>query len=120
MISATHERRLHDQKLEVEDILRQEKVTAEMQKDESHLLPTSHSSYVSEEAATFAFAQSHDCAGLQMADVVAGAVMRYFRDSPSDDVHLDLASAVERLIGASDVRTGYGNNVFALQVVRNA
>ena len=52
---------------------------------------------------------------------MAGAVMRYFRDSPSAGVHPELARAVERLIGGSDERTGYGiNQVVALQDVRYA
>lgn len=71
--------------------------------------------------ATFAFAQSHEGIGLQIADVVAGAVMRYFRDSQSATVNPELAKAVERLISTSDVRTGYGvNQVVASQDVRYA
>lgn len=112
---------VHDQQLEVEDILRQGKVVVEAQKDGGRLPPTPHSDYVFEEEATFAFAQSHDGIGLQMADIVAGAVMRYFRDSLNADVHPDLASSVERLIGFSDELTGYGiNQVVALQAVRRA
>ncbi|WP_431822476.1 DUF3800 domain-containing protein [Burkholderia sp. F1] len=112
---------VHDQQLEVEDILRLGKALAESQKDESQVPHTPHSDFIFEETATFAFAQSHEGVGLQMADVVAGAVMRYFRDSITTDVHSDLAAAVERLIGTSDGQTGYGiNQVVALQNVRYA
>lgn len=110
---------VHDQQLEIEDILRLGKALAEAQRDSSQIPRTPHADFIFEETATFAFAQSHEGIGLQMADVVAGAVMRYFRDSSGGAIHPDLAKAVEGLIGASDGDTGYGiNQVVALQSVR--
>lgn len=112
---------VHDQQLELEDILHLGKATVEAQKDQSQVPYTPHSDFIFEEMATFTFAQSHEGIGLQIADVVAGAVMRYFRDSPSATVNPDLAKAVERLISTSDARTGYGvNQVVASQDVRYA
>jgi len=111
---------VHDQQLEIDEILQSSKLAAEQigQHGEQPYTPRSNFSF--KEMATFAFAQSHEGIGLQVADVVAGAVMRYFRDGPQA-LHADLALAVENLIDASDGRTGYGiNQVVATSDVRNA
>jgi hypothetical protein len=111
---------VHDQQLEIEDILQLGKVAAEAINEQGELPYTPRSNFVFKEIATFAFAQSHEGIGLQMADVVAGAVMRYFRDD-RQALHSDLAGAVEHLIATSDGRTGYGiNQVVATADVRNA
>lgn len=110
---------VHDQQLEIEDILQLGKATAESLKHASKISYTPHSDYVFENSATFAFAQSHAGVGVQLADIVAGAVMRYFRDSRHSVVDPILAQAVERLIASSDPRTSYGiNQVVATRDVR--
>lgn len=101
---------VHDQQLEVEDILRLGKTTAEAQREASSIPYTPHSDFVFLETASFEFTQSHEAIGIQLADVVAGAVMRYFRDSPHTTVDPDLDRVMRMLIGGSDGRTGYGIN----------
>lgn len=110
---------VHDQQLEIEEILQLGKATTESLKHVSKVPYTPHSDYFFENLATFAFAQSHDELGLQLADIVAGAVMRYFRDSRDSGADPVLAQAVERLIACSDPRTSFGiNQVVATQDVR--
>jgi len=101
---------VHDQQLEVEDILHLGKATAESQREADHIPYAPHSDFVFAETASFEFAQSHEAVGIQLADVVAGAVMRYFRDTPHTAVDPDLNQVLSMLIVESDGRTGYGVN----------
>lgn len=110
---------VHDQQLEIEEILQLGKTNAETPKDERPFTP--RSDYVFEESATLEFAHSYESIGLQLADVVAGAVMRYFRDSKSGDTHPDLDKAVLQLIRNTNKKPGYGvNQVVASFEVRHA
>ncbi|WP_341524126.1 DUF3800 domain-containing protein [Pseudomonas sp. G.S.17] len=110
-------RLVHDQQLEVENILLQGKLLAENLSPTIDLPYTPHSDYRFEEEASIEFAQSHEVVGLQLADIVAGTVMRFFRDTDSGaPVSGDLREAVMRLIDEGDERTGYGLN----QVVATA
>lgn len=109
----------HDQQLELDAILQSSKLAAEEIDENGERPYTLHSNFLFKETAAFAFAQSHESIGLQVADVVAGAVMRYFRDG-RQALHADLALAVEKLIATSDGQTGYGvNQVVATSDVRN-
>ncbi len=101
---------VHDQQLEVEDILCLGKATAEAQREADSIPYTPHSDFVFAETASFEFAQSHEATGIQLADVVAGTVMRYFRDSPRTVIDPDLDRVMRMLIGESDELTGYGIN----------
>ena len=110
---------VHDQQFEIEDILHLGKVTAESLTQANKLPYTPHSDYAFENSATFTFAQSHEGVGVQLADIVAGAVMRYFRDSRHSVADPILELAVERLIASFDPRTSCGvNQVLATQDVR--
>ena len=115
-------RLVHDQQLEVENILRQGKVTAENLSRSVDLPYTPQSDYRFEEEASIEFAQSHEAIGVQLADIVAGTVMRYFRDTDvGTPVSSELYEAIMRLIGESDERRGYGlNQVVATANVRHA
>ena len=101
---------VHDQQLEVEDILRLGKATAEGLREADSIPYTPHSDFLFAETASFEFAQSHEATGIQLADVVAGTVMRYFRDSPRTVIDPDLDRVMRKLIGESDGLTGYGIN----------
>ena len=101
---------VHDQQLEVEDILCLGKATAEAQREADSIPYTPHSDFVFAETASFEFAQSHEATGIQLADVVAGTVMRYFRDSPRTVIDPDLDRVMRMLIGESNGLTGYGIN----------
>ncbi|MBP0714263.1 DUF3800 domain-containing protein [Burkholderia sola] len=112
---------VHDQQLEVEEILQLGKQVAEAQRERDNVPHTPRSDFIFDQTATFSFAQSHDHIGLQMADIVAGAAMRCFRDSRIGQAHPDLARAVDRLIENSDSKTGFGvNQVVATRDVRYA
>jgi len=101
---------VHDQQLEVEDILCLGKATAEALREADSIPYAPHSDFVFAETASFEFAQSHEAIGIQLADIVAGTVMRYFRDSPHTVIDPDLDRVMRMLIGKSDELTGYGIN----------
>ncbi len=104
-------RLVHDQQLEIEGILREAKTTAEQLSRTMDLPYTPQSDYRFEEQAALHFNQSHEAVGLQLADVVAGASMRFFRDSDTGvSVPPELREAIMRLIAEGDERTGYGLN----------
>jgi len=115
-------RLVHDQQLEVENILRQGKAAAENLSETMDLPYTPQSDYRFEEKASIDFAQSHEAIGVQLADIVAGATMRLFRDTDAGmPVSSELREAVMRLISEGDERTGYGlNQVVPTANVRNA
>ncbi|CAJ0557365.1 unnamed protein product, partial [Mesorhabditis spiculigera] len=115
-------RLVHDQQLEVENILRQGKMTAENLSRSVDLPYTPQSDYRFEEEASIEFAQSHEAIGVQLADIVAGTVMRYFRDTDAGTpVSSELREAMMRLIDEGDERRGYGlNQVVATVNVRHA
>ncbi|WP_343724240.1 DUF3800 domain-containing protein [Herbaspirillum huttiense] len=114
-------RLVHDQQLEVENILRQGKMTAENLTHSVDLPYTPQSDYRFEEEVSIEFAQSHEAIGVQLADVVAGTVMRYFRDTEAGTpVSGELREAMLRLIDEGDERMGYGlNQVVATANVRH-
>ena len=115
-------RLVHDQQLEVENILRQGKMTAENLSRSMDLPYIPQSDYRFEEEASIEFAQSHEAIGVQLADIVAGTVMRYFRDTDAGTpVSSELREAMMRLIDEGDERRGYGlNQVVATANVRHA
>jgi len=115
-------RLVHDQQLELESILRRGKMTVESLSHSVDLPYTPQSDYRFEEDASIEFAHSHEAIGLQLADIVAGTVMRYFRDMDAGiPVSSELRGAMMRLIDEGDERRGYGlNQVVATANVRHA
>lgn len=104
-------RLVHDQQFEVESILRQGKAAAENLSSTMDLPYTPQSDYRFEEEASIDFAQSHEAIGVQLADIVAGATMRFFRDTDAGTpISNELREAMMRLISEGDERTGYGLN----------
>ena len=105
-------RLVHDEQLELEDILRESKRAAETI-GQSGLNPfTPCADYQFNEAATLEFVKSHECTGIQAADVVAGALMRFYRDRLRGDISgsTKVDRAVRRLVFESDSYTGIGVN----------
>jgi hypothetical protein len=103
---------VHDEQLELDDILRESKRAAETIR-QSGLKPfTPHADYQFNEAATLEFVKSHECPGIQAADVVAGALMRFYRDRLRGDTSgsTKVDRAVRRLVFESDSYTGIGVN----------
>lgn len=115
-------RLVHDQQLEVEGILRQGKTALESLCSSMNIPYTPQSDYRFEEAASIDFAQSHEAIGVQLADIVAGTTMRFFRDSDAGTpISSELREAMMRLISEGDERTGYGlNQVVPAANVRHA
>ncbi|MGR2929015.1 DUF3800 domain-containing protein [Acidithiobacillus ferriphilus] len=102
---------VHDQQLEIDDILQLGKTSTEKLQEVATNCYTPHSDFVFEQIAKLYFVQSHESIGIQLADVVAGAVMRYFRDSLlHKSMNADLSRAIKMMINGSDGRTGYGIN----------
>jgi len=101
---------IHDEQLEVEDILRRGKALSESLSMKDQLPYTPGANFIFEESATFEFAKSHEQIGIQLADVLAGTVMRYFRDHQKSGVDPDLKQVMRLLLDQSDAQTGFGIN----------
>ena len=98
--------------MEVEEILRDAKRTAERIKDSGCDAFTPAADYMFHEQASLEFATSHESIGIQAADVIAGTVMRYFRDllrNPGK-IHPDINRSMRELLKRSDELTGFGLN----------
>ena len=105
-------RLVHDQQLEVEEILRDAKRTAEMIKDSGFEAFTPAADYIFHEQASLEFAASHASIGIQAADVIAGTVMRFFRDlrRNPEKIRPDVDRAMRELRKRSDAITAFGLN----------
>lgn len=105
-------RLVHDQQSELDDILRHAKRTAENLKDTKIKPFTPHSDYLFIESAPLEFATSHESVGIQVADIIAGTVMRFYRDRLRENAASPLGTteAVRKLLQRSDASTGIGVN----------
>lgn len=105
-------RLIHDQQIELDDILRDSMRAAESIKDRKIKPFTPYSDYLFNESAQLEFVPSHESVGIQLADVVAGTVMRFYRDNlrGSTTYPPDVVSAIRRLLQKSDASTGIGVN----------
>lgn len=105
-------RLIHDQQLELEDILQNAKHAAESIKDFEIEPFTPSSNYLFNEIASLDFAASHESIGIQVADVIAGTVMRFYRDRMRGAAATPSAigGAVNALLRRSNASTGVGVN----------
>lgn len=105
-------RLVHDQQLELEDILRNAKCAAESIKDTNINPFTPHSDYLFNESASLEFATSHESLGIQVTDVIAGTIMRFYRDRLRGNAAspLETTEAVRKLLLGSNASTGIGVN----------
>lgn len=103
---------VHDIQLEIEDILREGKRLSEELHKHVRLPITPHADFRFEEVGRLEFGASHEFSGIQTADVLAGAVMRFFRghQKGSDGQARALARGVAALLAATDADTGRGLN----------
>lgn len=100
---------VHDQQLELDNILQNAKDAVESLNHNADLMITPYADYRFKEQATLEFAQSHNITGIQLADIVAGASMRYFRDIKNrSSISPELREAMQNLISVSNGKTGYG------------
>jgi len=106
-------RLVHDQQPELDDILRNAKRAAESIIKDTKTEPfTPHSDYLFIESAPLEFVRSHESLGIQVADVIAGTVMRFYRDRLRGNAAspLETTEAVMKLLRKSDESTGIGVN----------
>jgi len=103
---------VHDVQLEIEDILREGKRLSEALRKLGEIPITPHADFRFEEAGSLEFGASHESSGIQTADVLAGAVMRFFRaHQKGDGAHAaSLARGVAALLLVTDADTGRGLN----------
>jgi len=106
-------RLVHDQQLEVAKILRDTKEKLEMLKDTAFRPFTPSADYLITSKATLEFGVSHEQFGIQIADVIAGATMRYFRDEMRrpQEVHPALKHAMKAVLRLSNSDSGWGVNL---------
>lgn len=106
-------RLVHDQQPELDDILRNAKQAAESILKDTKIKPfTPHSDYLFIESAPLEFVRSHESLGIQVTDVIAGTVMRFYRDRLRGNAAspLETTEAVMKLLRRSDASTGIGVN----------
>lgn len=108
-------RLVHDEQLEAANIIQDSMAQLESIKAGPYRPYTPNANYVVDGEASLAFAKSDVEPGIQLADVLTGTVMRFYRDllrSPGS-----IAPAVKRAVGgvlaAGDPRTGIGINLVA-------
>lgn len=104
---------IHDEQLEAANILHDSKLKLERIKDGSFRPYTPFANYLLDGQATLEFASSHQELGIQLADVLAGTAMRFYRELTRE--HPNVQPAVARLIGKllllSDPVTSCGVNL---------
>lgn len=106
-------RLVHDQQPELDDILRNAKRAAESIIKDTKIKPfTPHSDFLFIESAPLEFVRSHESLGIQVTDVIAGTVMRFYRDRLRGNAAspLETTEAVMKLLRRSDASTGIGVN----------
>lgn len=103
---------VHDQQLELDQILRDAKLSAEVMKDSGNVPHVPFADYHFDEFASLEFAHSHDSVGIQIADVLAGATMRYYRSLHAEPTtnSPEIARAMKALRDSGNPRTGHGLN----------
>lgn len=113
-INLYHQRRLsgitlvHDHQLQLDEILEAAKAQAETVGDASF---TPNSDYQFSEKAALEFSGSDRCVGIQCADVLAGTVMRYFRDTLKGvAIKSDISDVMSKLLEGTDARDSFGIN----------
>jgi hypothetical protein len=106
-------RLVHDEQLEVGEILRIGKASVEQMRDSEFRPFTPNADYVLDGGATLHFEASHDRLGIQIADVIAGAVMRYYRARlrAPHEIHPAIDRAAHSVLRRNNVSTGWGLNL---------
>jgi hypothetical protein len=97
---------VHDQQLQLDEILRQAMEAAERMQEDAF---TPHSDYRFTETANLEFSASNRNVGIQCADVLAGTVMRYFRDkSAGVPIRSEIETLMRKLLSGIDSKSSYG------------
>lgn len=105
-------RLVHDQQLEVEEILRDAKQSVERIKDSGFETFSPSADYIFHGRASLEFAASHESIGIQVADVISGTVMRFFRDRQRnpENIRPEIRQVMQELLRRSNPITGFGVN----------
>jgi hypothetical protein len=104
---------VHDQQLELDEILRGAKQSAEAMKESGAVPHVPFADYNFSESASLEFAHSHESIGIQVADVLSGTAMRYYRSlhaGATANPPAEIARAMKALRDSGDPRTGHGLN----------
>jgi hypothetical protein len=99
---------VHDQQLQLDEILKDAKRSTETV---GSIEFTPYSDYSFTESAVLEFSGSNECIGIQCADLLAGTVMRYFRDTHNGGfIPKDIGPVMNKLLSGSDAMHGFGIN----------
>jgi hypothetical protein len=103
---------IHDEQVQFGHIIESGKLTTEKLADRAAHLSLPHADYVFEQHASLTFRRSSDCIGIQVADIVAGFVMRFVEshlavEPPADPRYYE---AFGLLLAFSDPPRGIGMN----------
>ena len=103
---------LHDEQLHFEAILHDAKATLERLATANATPRVRFADYRVIEGAALEFGRSHDHAGIQAADVLAGFLMRYARDVLDGKMPADACAqaAFHKIVGLGNPRRGLGVN----------
>jgi hypothetical protein len=104
---------IHDEQKQFDEILEYSKQSAESLLKSGASAYTPHSNYNFSHSAPLYFAESGCSSGIQVADVLAGFVMRYFKDAVSDakSIGPQLHTAFHTLLEHSNPAKGVGVNL---------
>ncbi|OUI80277.1 DUF3800 domain-containing protein [Acetobacter tropicalis] len=105
----------HDEQLQFGDILRQNKMVMEAFTKEDVIPAFKTANFEFSASAKLEFMRSHDCIGIQIADVLAGFVARYIQDAVWGRMAMDPGrmSIFSRLVTAGVRERGTGVNIVA-------
>lgn len=105
----------HDEQLQFGDILRQNKMVMEAFTNEDVIPAFKTADFEFSASAKLEFMRSHDCIGIQIADVLAGFVARYIQDAVWGGMAMDPSrmSIFSRLVTAGVRERGTGVNIVA-------
>jgi len=105
-------RLVHDEQLHFDGILGAGKTAAEALGERAREVYTPHSDFDFVQTAPLVFARSSDSIGLQVADILAGFVMRYVKDLRAGRaVDSNAHDVFQILLRTSDPRTAIGVNL---------
>jgi len=105
----------HDQQLQFDDVLRQNKGLMEGFIAQNMKLPLKTADFEFSESAKLEFIHSHDSIGIQISDVLAGFVARYIQDVVWGGIAMDVdrMAIFNRIVITSERERGTGVNIVA-------
>jgi Protein of unknown function (DUF3800) len=104
---------IHDENVHIDEMLKDNKRILESLLKEGHGVYTQNADYVFRGSAPLAFAKSHETLGIQLADLIAGLVMRIFKDRINGKLtaNIKFRNAYDALLTNSNPQVGIGLNL---------